>query len=379
MSGLKGNITTYPLDVQVTASFIDGNHLPPHPHVLAMTISITFISVKNIPLKVLQGTFSICRDCVPAALLWLKVNNPLYHSIIIDEVNLVLLPGDDVPLELQQIVKTSDNIEMLEKEQGSYVPYDCDNNTSTVMPTTNVSTSAVGNKNWLAYSSAISKEDHGSGEDAEVIPLQALEMIDMEDASISNSELLTQALKNMAQDIACSDNAQVKHGLQPVNDIHGLYKDSRGAGMHTDKRSVRDSASALMLRPPSPAVSQFRREQVRLVCLEGRARGIPKHDLQFIFQVFGVLKHKIAHTAVVQIEHSAYVKHTDAISRLTTQDFALASEEEATKKPFSNLTMMAFQKQITALCSQVMGTDESRHEVRAQIWGTTLVNGPPSV
>ncbi|KDQ30096.1 hypothetical protein PLEOSDRAFT_165743 [Pleurotus ostreatus PC15] len=31
-----------------------------------------------------------------------------------------------------------------------------------------------------------------------------------------------------------------------------------------DERSTRDLASALMLRPPSPAVSRFRREQVRL-------------------------------------------------------------------------------------------------------------------
>ncbi|KAF9487144.1 hypothetical protein BDN71DRAFT_1437067 [Pleurotus eryngii] len=65
---------------------------------------------------------------------------------------------------------------------------------------------------------------------------------------------------------------------------------------HADERSVRDSASALMLHPPSPAVSRFRREHGERQAprrspqqrqelsneasiLEGGARGIPKFNL----------------------------------------------------------------------------------------------------
>ncbi|KAF9496516.1 hypothetical protein BDN71DRAFT_1430270 [Pleurotus eryngii] len=72
----------------------------------------------------------------------------------------------------------------------------------------------------------------------------------------------------------------------------GNAREARKRGC-ADERSVRDSASALMLRPPSPAVSRFRREHGErraprrspqrrqefnneASILEGGARGIPK-------------------------------------------------------------------------------------------------------
>ncbi|KAF9487776.1 hypothetical protein BDN71DRAFT_1436597 [Pleurotus eryngii] len=57
----------------------------------------------------------------------------------------------------------------------------------------------------------------------------------------------------------------------------GNAREARKRG-RADERSVRDSASALMLRPPSPAVSRFRREhgESEASILEGGARGIPK-------------------------------------------------------------------------------------------------------
>lgn len=210
-------------------------------------------------------------------------------------------------------------------------------------------------------------------------------MVDVEAANISDSELLAQALKNTAQDIARNENAQVKHGSQPVNEYARVNPETcqRWEGAEDDPNHL--LAAFPVLFPYGYGGFEVDRktnvsypEHVRwaLQYSDNRFR----HDLQFIFQVFGViLKRKIARAAVVQIERAAYAKHAAAIGRLTTQDFAQASEEEAAKRPFSNPTMSAFRQQISALRSQVMGTDESRREVRAQIWGTTLVHGPPNL
>ena len=59
---------------------------------------------------------------------------------------------------------------------------------------------------------------------------------------------------------------------------------------HTDERSIRDLASALMLRPPSPAVSRFRRESKVRGGLRGGAHSedlegkMAKKELRFRVQ-----------------------------------------------------------------------------------------------
>lgn len=103
-------------------------------------------------------------------------------------------------------------------------------------------------------------------------------------------------------------------------------------------------------------------------------------DLQFVFQVFGVqMKWQVFTHTCVQIKRSSYKKHAAAIAQLTAVDFAKASEEEANHVHFSNPTVQLFRGHLTALRSSVMGTDESRRAIRAQIWGCTLVNGPPAL
>ncbi|KAF9490512.1 hypothetical protein BDN71DRAFT_1422594, partial [Pleurotus eryngii] len=99
-SGLKGNVTSYPLDVKALGQFITGNRLPVHPRVLAATIGITFVGLHNAPEKALKGLFRVSRTRVAVALQWLKANNPIYKHIELDAVNIAALPEDDVPIEL---------------------------------------------------------------------------------------------------------------------------------------------------------------------------------------------------------------------------------------------------------------------------------------
>lgn len=121
-SGVRGNVTTYPLNVAALAKYVDGNSLPPHPRVLAATIGITFIGVKGTPEKAMRGLFSVSRERVRQALKWLKEFNEFYQHITINETTLQALPDDGVPPELLQVAKMDSDSMLLEREHAGYVP-----------------------------------------------------------------------------------------------------------------------------------------------------------------------------------------------------------------------------------------------------------------
>jgi hypothetical protein len=121
-SALKGNVTSFGLNVQSVSDMISGNLMPRPPRLLASLITITFISRFPLPAKWLRGTFRVQRGHVRAALQWLKINNPYYSNIEIDEESLAALPEDDVPHELLNIVREERDELNIERENDNYVP-----------------------------------------------------------------------------------------------------------------------------------------------------------------------------------------------------------------------------------------------------------------
>lgn len=66
------------------------------------------------------------------------------------------------------------------------------------------------------------------------------------------------------QGVECYSESTVKDRVKGPPDSSAQGRGSAGGARErgrADERSTRDLASALMLRPPSPAVSRFRREQ----------------------------------------------------------------------------------------------------------------------
>lgn len=57
----------------------------------------------------------------------------------------------------------------------------------------------------------------------------------------------------------------------------------------------------------------------------------------------------------------------------------IASGEESRKVLFSNPTVRALHSQLSAVWAKVMGTDESRIKIHAQIKGMNTIKGPPSL
>jgi hypothetical protein len=87
--------------------------MPPSSSILTATIGVTFVGPKNIPQKTMPGFLRMNQNRVRIMLEWLKANNPLYHHIIISPSRLDALPSNDVPLEIFNFIRQSENINVL--------------------------------------------------------------------------------------------------------------------------------------------------------------------------------------------------------------------------------------------------------------------------
>lgn len=123
-SGLKGNVSTYHLNVQDIACIVTAGIMPPPAWILAATIGVTFISPCGKPEPTLPDFLRVRRRRVREALQCCKRINPLYADIQISEENLAQLPVDGIPEELVVTAKVSDDMALLAAEHGNYVPQD---------------------------------------------------------------------------------------------------------------------------------------------------------------------------------------------------------------------------------------------------------------
>lgn len=96
--------------------------MPHTANVLAATIRITFVGLKNLPDKCLPDMFQVRGTHVKKALEWLKEHNSLFANITISALRLAELPKDSVPYELILTMKLSTDVNLLYAEQDRYVP-----------------------------------------------------------------------------------------------------------------------------------------------------------------------------------------------------------------------------------------------------------------
>jgi hypothetical protein len=123
--GMRGNVSSYELNMDAISSMVHGNLMPRPPVVLASIISVTFIGLGELPQKWLYSTFRVRRHAVFEALTWLKKNNQKYYGDIeIDPERLGSLPDDEVPKEILGIVRQTEDIGLVDQESDSYVPAD---------------------------------------------------------------------------------------------------------------------------------------------------------------------------------------------------------------------------------------------------------------
>lgn len=120
--GMRGNVSTYELNVHSMTEMVEGKLMPRPLTVLPSLIAITYIGVGRIPKDWLHSTFRVRRHHISRALAWLKENNPKYYGDIVistDELN--RLPEDDVPDEILGVIRQSTDEGLVDQESSGYV------------------------------------------------------------------------------------------------------------------------------------------------------------------------------------------------------------------------------------------------------------------
>ncbi|KAJ4500186.1 hypothetical protein C8R41DRAFT_752408, partial [Lentinula lateritia] len=121
--GMRGNVSSYELNMASIQSMVEGNLMPRPPAILVSVLTVTFIGQGKLPKGWLHSTFKVRRDFVGGALLWLKeAENKHYEDIVIDSECIHCLPLDGVPEENFEVVRHSTDIGLVDEEQDGYVP-----------------------------------------------------------------------------------------------------------------------------------------------------------------------------------------------------------------------------------------------------------------
>ncbi|SJL05062.1 uncharacterized protein ARMOST_08434 [Armillaria ostoyae] len=354
-SGMKGNVSTYPLPHAHIASFIDGRQsMPPPAGILSALISVTFIQ----PNKKLQYPFPTClhvrRRVVFEALTWLHQYNPLWANIHIDEERLQQLPENGVPEEITMTARVSHDFDVLAQEQSGYVPEPCDNDDTMfndLYPNVDACTGDQGSANGEIVSEDIDMQSHG------VVDANGNEIIDedLRDHALINGTLPPEPPSS------AEDRFKVKRGSRFVSE-YGRKSDD---GLRTDG----GPSNPNHLLGAFPVLFPF-----------GIGGFETSRHVNVPYEVFGVVqKRNICRSSVLQMASTSYHRHQPLISSLKPKDLLLASKQEKRKTPFTNPAVQALRTELTAVRSKVPGTDESRRTLRSKIWSTNVMFNPPNL
>ncbi|KAJ3568696.1 hypothetical protein NP233_g5549 [Leucocoprinus birnbaumii] len=377
-SGLKGNVSTYPLDPKELATYIFDGTMPPPANILSATIGVTLIGPRGFPERTMPDLLKVRRQRVRDALAWLKANNPLYSNIVMSEERLQQLPEDGIPTEIMATARFSTDLDSVMREHETYVPQDNDD----ILPIPE-GTHAIGDVIAADDPQDNEGEQTEAGEPA-VIPIHALGTIDVTGCTIPDAELMAHALANTAEGHSGRD-LQIRRGSAFVNEY---ARTDPITGERTDGGPSNPNhllGSFPWLFPYGCGGFEVKREidvpyethaKWALTYADKRFR----LDMRFIFQVFGVIqKRAVCRAACLHISKPSFTRHQNAIATLEEKDFLQASQEEMARRPISNPVMRVLREELSTVRVSISGSDESRVGIRRKIWGATTMFGPPAI
>lgn len=121
---MAGNVTLYEVNTTAVASMLEGALLPQSVDTLSSIMAITFIGTHKLPTNWLSCMFKVHREAVYEALQWLHAHNELYHDIVISHERLALLPDDEIPQEIEAVIRYKEDGNVATKEREGYAMAD---------------------------------------------------------------------------------------------------------------------------------------------------------------------------------------------------------------------------------------------------------------
>ncbi|THG93982.1 hypothetical protein EW026_g7391 [Hermanssonia centrifuga] len=365
---MRGNISTYEQDVAGVAAMVQGRLMPRPASILSSIITITYIGKDVLRKAWLQRTFRVRREVVRQALLWLKRENPKYYGHIdIDERRLELLPEDDVPPEIMDVVRQTTDVGLVDQESAGYVPTDEESN-GFPMP-----------------------QDEGNGgtrgdvtdADPDVIPFQVSGSIDTDLTNLTGNDLMMWGLANLWNKGEEGGYA-VRHGSQAVRDLPPLRQETGASLDPGSQRNYFEMAFPCLFPYGTGGVELPRTIAVPFVThvrwlLQYFDRRFRRHET-LPFVAFGILQKRAAlQHAHVQIRRKDFERDGRVMASLTAAQLEAARQQEEKGIPITDPAVCILRKHVHATAGRVMGTDQSRYNLRSEIRATGLEHGPPSI
>jgi hypothetical protein len=106
-------------------------------------------------------------------------------------------------------------------------------------------------------------------------------------------------------------------------------------------------------------------------------RRFRKHET-FPFVLFGILQRREAlGSARLQMNRANFERDARTMLSITEEKLVQARREEESNKPISDPAVRLLRKNVHTSIGRVKGSNQSRYQLRSQIWSTSIYLGPP--
>ena len=216
---------------------------------------------------------------------------------------------------------------------------------------------------------------------ADVIPsLYVNGAVDTDLSSLSAEELLKWGLVNLWAEGGEGSYA-IRHGSQPVNDFG---RPKQGEAADPDQLNFFEQAYPCLfpfgcggIEAEQPVHVGFD-EHVRWA-LQYHDRRFRRHET-FPFVSFGIQQWwQALLSARLQMRRPNFERDARMISTITMSKLKQAADEEEQGKPISDPAVQLLRQLVYSMVAQVKGSNQSRIQLRSQIWSTCLKLNPPSL
>lgn len=213
--------------------------------------------------------------------------------------------------------------------------------------------------------------------DPDVVPLQCSGIIDIDLTKLTSDELMTWGINNLAMD-SSEGVYSVRHGSKPVQDF--VFADV------TDEQRNNIFEKAFLCLFPYGCGGIESRQFHRVDFTDHVRWALRYHDRRFHthesfpFVTFGIQQRRQAlSSARIQMERRCFDRDIRLLSGISLESLKYSTSQEEQHRAISDPGVLALKKHVYGAVGRVQGSDQSRYQLRSQIWSTTVSLGPPSL
>ena len=206
--------------------------------------------------------------------------------------------------------------------------------------------------------------------------------VDSNLASLTLEELQSRALQNTWQD--GEEGAYlVRHGSRPMRDF-GRQRPGASPTEDLSEGNLFERAFPCLYPYGVGGIESDQSTPIDFAdhvrwALQYHDRRFRKHDT-FPFLTFGILQRRQAlGSARLQMRRADFDRLIGTLQGIDAAKLKQSSDEEARGQRISDPGVLLLRKHVHAGMGRVMGSNQSRYQLRSQIWSTSLRKGPPSL